>query len=68
MERRKESRKNSYIRKCLTTSLLPRSPIVREEWARHLNSVSGMDKTIGRVLRQLKKDGLAENTIVMFWR
>ena len=27
----------------------------------------GMDKTIGKVLRQLKKDGLAENTIVMFF-
>ena len=45
----------------------PDHPIVREEWARYLNSVSGMDKTIGRVLRQLKKDGLAENTIVMFF-
>jgi arylsulfatase A-like enzyme len=26
-----------------------------------------MDKTIGKVLRQLKKDGLADNTIVMFF-
>jgi len=45
----------------------PNHPIVRQEWARYLNSVSGMDKTIGRVLRQLKQDGLAENTIVMFF-
>jgi N-sulfoglucosamine sulfohydrolase len=45
----------------------PAHPIVREEWARYLNSVSGMDKTIGKVLRQLKKDGLAEKTIVMFF-
>ena len=45
----------------------PDHPIVRQEWARYLNSVSGMDKTIGKVLRQLKKDGLAENTIVMFF-
>ncbi|MEC8043031.1 MAG: sulfatase [Verrucomicrobiota bacterium] len=45
----------------------PDHPIVREEWARYLNSVSGMDKTIGRVLRQLEKDGLRENTIVMFF-
>ena len=45
----------------------PDHRIVREEWARYLNSVSGMDKTIGKVLRQLKKDGLAENTIVMFF-
>ena len=45
----------------------PDHPVVREEWARYLNSVSGMDKTIGKVLSQLKKDGLAENTIVMFF-
>ena len=45
----------------------PDHPVVREEWARYLNSVSGMDKTIGMVLRQLKKDGLAENTIVIFF-
>ena len=45
----------------------PDHPIVREEWARYLNSVSGMDKTIGKVLRQLKKDGLAENTVVIFF-
>jgi arylsulfatase A-like enzyme len=41
--------------------------VVREEWARYLNSISGMDKTIGRVLRQLQADGLADNTIVMFF-
>ena len=45
----------------------PDHRIVREEWARYLNSVSGLDKTIGKVLHQLKKDGLAENTIVMFF-
>lgn len=45
----------------------PDHPIVREEWARYLNSISGMDKTIGRILGQLEYDGLADNTIVMFF-
>ena len=45
----------------------PDHPVVREEWARYLNSVSGMDKTIGKVLRRLEKDGLVDNTIVMFF-
>ena len=45
----------------------PDHPIVREEWARYLNSVSGMDKTIGKVLRRLEQDGLADNTIVIFF-
>ena len=45
----------------------PDHPIVRQEWARYLNSVSGMDKTIGRVLKQLEKDGLADDTIIVFF-
>jgi len=45
----------------------PDHPIVRKEWARYLNSISGMDKTIGKILRQLKTDGLADNTIVIFF-
>ncbi|MFP6692559.1 MAG: sulfatase [Pirellulales bacterium] len=45
----------------------PDHPLVRTEWARYLNSISGMDKTIGRILAQLKKDGLADDTVVMFF-
>lgn len=45
----------------------PDHPIVREEWARYLNSVSGMDVRIGKVLEQLKADGLEDSTIVVFF-
>lgn len=45
----------------------PDHPLVRTEWARYLNSISGMDKTIGRILDQLEKDGLADDTVVMFF-
>ncbi len=45
----------------------PDHPLVRTEWARYLNSISGMDKTVGKILRQLKADGLADNTVVMFF-
>jgi arylsulfatase A-like enzyme len=45
----------------------PDHPLVREEWARYLNSISGMDKTIGKILRHLEADGLADDTIVMFF-
>jgi len=45
----------------------PDHPTVRAELARYLNSVSGMDRRIGRVLDQLKADGLEENTIVFFF-
>ena len=45
----------------------PDHPLVRLEWARYLNSISGMDRTIGKILRQLKADGLADDTIVVFF-
>ena len=45
----------------------PDHPIVRQEWARYLNSVSGMDIRIGWILEQLASDGLADNTIIVFF-
>lgn len=45
----------------------PDDPIVRQEWARYLNSVSGMDRRLGRVLDALRADGLQDNTVVMFF-
>ncbi|WP_009965407.1 sulfatase family protein [Verrucomicrobium spinosum] len=45
----------------------PDHPVVREEWARYLNSVSGMDARFGKVLAQLKADGLEDDTIILFF-
>lgn len=45
----------------------PDHPVVREEWARFLDSVSGMDQRIGWVLERLRADGLFEDTVVMFF-
>lgn len=45
----------------------PDHPVVREEWARYLNSVSGMDARIGKVLAQLRADGLEDDTIIIFF-
>ncbi len=45
----------------------PDHPLVRQEWARYLNSVSGMDRRVGRILEQLESDGLADNTVVLFF-
>lgn len=45
----------------------PEHPIVRQEWARYLNSVSGMDRRIGWVLEQLRADGLEDDTIIVFF-
>ena len=45
----------------------PEHEISRQEWARYLNSVSGMDVRIGWILETLEKQGLTENTIIVFF-
>lgn len=45
----------------------PDHPLVREEWARYLNSVSGMDKRIGWVLDKLRAEGREDDTVIIFF-
>lgn len=46
---------------------LPDTPAVRREWARYHEMVTAMDHQVAEVLRQLETDGLADDTIVMFF-
>ncbi|MEK6235753.1 MAG: sulfatase [Planctomycetales bacterium] len=45
----------------------PDHPIVRQEWARYLNSISGADVRVGKILARLKADGLDDDTVVVFF-
>ena len=45
----------------------PDHPITRQEWARYLNSVSGMDRRIGVVLERLRALRLEDDTVVIFF-
>ena len=45
----------------------PDHQIVREEWARYLNSVSGTDVRIGWILEKLKRDDVDDNTVIIFF-
>ncbi len=45
----------------------PDHEVTRAEWARYLNSVSGMDVRIGWILDQLKADGTADDTLIIFF-
>ena len=45
----------------------PDHQITREEWARYLNSISGMDQRVGTILESLEQKGLLEETIVIFF-
>lgn len=44
----------------------PDHPTVREDWAQYLNNVMSLDRKVGEVLALLERDGLADNTIVIF--
>ncbi len=45
----------------------PDHEITRQELARYYNSISGIDIRVGWILEQLQKDGLADNTIIIFF-
>ncbi len=45
----------------------PDTPIVRKTVARFHDCVTAMDQQVGDILKHLKEDGLAENTIVFFF-
>ena len=45
----------------------PDTPEVRRDWARYYDMITHMDKQVGRVLQQLTRDGLADDTIVFFY-
>ncbi len=45
----------------------PDHPVTRQEWARYLNSVSGLDRRVGWILDRLRRDGLERNTVIFFF-
>ncbi len=46
---------------------LPDLPEVRKDYARYLDRIQDMDAQVGKVLDELEKSGLAENTIVFYY-
>jgi arylsulfatase A-like enzyme len=53
--------------KVVFPSYYPDHPITRHDWAQYLNTAMALDKKIGYVLELLERDGLAENTILIFF-
>lgn len=45
----------------------PDTPVAREDWKRNYELITAMDHWAGDLIDQLKKDGLYENTIIMYW-
>jgi N-sulfoglucosamine sulfohydrolase len=48
-------------------AFLPDLPDIREEMVHYTNSVKRLDDTVGLLLQVLEEEGLAQNTLVMFW-
>jgi arylsulfatase A-like enzyme len=44
----------------------PDDPVIREDWARYLNSVKFVDREVGEIMQRIEDDGLADNTVVVF--
>ena len=45
----------------------PDTPVVRKTLARYYDCITAMDQNVGRILAELEKDGLADDTIVFFF-
>ncbi|NIA31445.1 MAG: sulfatase-like hydrolase/transferase [Actinobacteria bacterium] len=46
---------------------LPDTPEIRHDWAQYYDKVEDMDKRVGEKLDEIKKEGLAEDTIVFYY-
>lgn len=46
---------------------MPDHPVAREDMAKYLDAATELDRKVGLVLKQLAADGLADNTIVVFF-
>ena len=44
----------------------PDHPVARDDWATYLDSIQMMDGYIGKILKRLDDEGLADNTVVIF--
>ena len=55
--------------KCSDTlpAYFPKTPAARRDWAWYHDNITLMDKMAGDVLRRLEEDGLADDTLVVFW-
>ena len=46
--------------------IYPDHPVARADWAAYLDAASELDRKVGKILDQLKADGLADSTVVVF--
>jgi uncharacterized sulfatase len=47
--------------------IYPDTPEVREAWGDYLDDLASLDRKVGALLTRLEEDGLAENTVIIFF-
>ncbi len=45
----------------------PRTPEMKHDWAQYYDKMQNMDSQVGKILADLEKNGLADNTIVFYY-
>jgi N-sulfoglucosamine sulfohydrolase len=45
----------------------PDHPVARDDWANYLDAITALDRKVGTVLEKLEEDGLADDTVVIFF-
>jgi arylsulfatase A-like enzyme len=45
----------------------PDHPVTRQDWAEYLDAATELDRKIGTILEALQRDGLADNTVIVFF-
>ena len=45
----------------------PDVPEARRDWANYLENITQLDHNVARLLNELEKDGLVDDTIIFFW-
>lgn len=64
---RKNNKKLADPAKVKIPPYYPDHPVTRDDWANYLDSITQLDRKIGLVLKKLEEDGLADNTVVIFF-
>ncbi|MFC1540013.1 sulfatase [Gemmatimonadota bacterium] len=45
----------------------PEHPMIREDWAQHLDSIQATDDEVGRIIDRLRQDGVLDDTVIFFF-
>jgi len=54
-------------RKVVIPPYYPDHPVTREDWAKYLDAATELDEKVGKILQRLEADGLADDTVIIFF-